>query len=136
MKHIQQQHPMGCGPACIAMLLGITYEQALSYFPNTDWNTRGICYMQADSLLMDSGYAVRRKYRQTHCYEDRPVWPPTPFADRHLCQVKIGQNCHFVVMDGSGLVLDPLRTSPSTLQDYEHVNQVMGLYPVSAFSEV
>ena len=132
MRLVKQQHAMGCGVACVAMILGETYEDACRHFPGVDFETRGIVYLQVDSLLMDRGYAVRRMYRQTHQYIDRPLWPPTPFAAQHVCQVVIGQNCHFVVMDSGGIVLDPLKDLVGSLFDYEKVNQVMGLYLISA----
>lgn len=129
MQLVRQEHRMGCGAACIAMIHGVTYEQAIAMFPGVDFEKNGIGWMQADSLLGDLGYAVRRIYAKNHLWQDREEWPPPPFAKVHLCQV-VTSMCHFVVMDSSGVVLDPLCDDPKTLRSYEKVNHVAGIFDV------
>ncbi|HEB46924.1 MAG TPA: hypothetical protein ENI22_00455 [Candidatus Pacearchaeota archaeon] len=51
MKHkpITQEHPMGCGVACVASLLGISYEKALNLFNKDHTSTKG--YYLKDIIL-------------------------------------------------------------------------------------
>lgn len=48
-KPITQEHPMGCGVACIASLLGISYERALNLLNKSHASARG--YYLKDIIL-------------------------------------------------------------------------------------
>jgi hypothetical protein len=128
-KLVRQQHARGCGAACIAMLAGITYEQAAADFGERDWDKSGLVYYQVDAALMNRGFALCRKYFLDGQHNERQPWPPDPFGPVHLCHVISGGNRHFVVMDAAGGVLDPLQDMPRRLGDYEAVNNVAAVYP-------
>lgn len=45
LEAIVQNHPMGCGVACVAFCLGLSYDEALSLFkhPSAAWTTGFYC---------------------------------------------------------------------------------------------
>jgi hypothetical protein len=134
MIRVQQEHASGCGPACLAMILGISYAEACAKIESSpahgsfrkDWDTDGTNHLALDHVLQQHGFWRQRTYQ---AWEARGNWPPEPWAEVHLCQV--GQpsgNAHFVVMRGDGTVLDPLRDGPlHGLGIYPEVLNVAGL---------
>jgi hypothetical protein len=129
---VGQKHANGCVPACVAMVLGESYEDVcaeLTAQPQSghdgDWDAHGIDYMPMDRLLGDRGYFIRRVFVAWNL----DPWPPQPFAPVHIAQVnQPNGHQHSVVMDGVGRVLDPLRRDvPLRLYDWPKVNNVVGL---------
>jgi hypothetical protein len=131
---VRQEHANGCGPACVAMIVGITYAEACAAIEvspshghrGSDWETGGTNHMAVDHVLQQHGFWRQRTYR-AWCGDEH--WPPEPWAPVHLCQVdQPSGNAHFVVMAGNGTVLDPLQeTSPHGLGVYKQVLNVCGL---------
>ncbi len=135
MKLVRQKHSMGCGVACMAMLLDVTYEEAAAHFKDRNLETNGVVSIELDSVLADLGYAIQIQYPKDHRWQEREQWPPAPFAERHVCQVYRGlpenSGCaHMVVMDQSGIVFDPLQDELTTLLAYQTINHVKGVHRV------
>jgi hypothetical protein len=56
MELIRQKHPDGCGAACLAMVRGITYEEARVILPGYTSKTRmrDLCYKQLpNNIFLD-----------------------------------------------------------------------------------
>lgn len=126
---VGQKHANGCIPACLAMVLGESYEQMcveLEEFAGHDgnWDRTGVSASDVDRLLGIRGYFLQRRYKNWGMQ-----WPPEPFAPIHLVQVvQPSGNQHSVVMGGKGRVWDPLRDrSDLRLTDWPKVNNVIGL---------
>lgn len=134
MKHVMQKHKRGCSLASLAMLTGIDYDEILAYFP-IDFNEQGIYEQCLDNYLVDHGFALSRKHKYPKFGKQREPWPPLPFADMHLCNVKVNQDSpvtHFVIMLGNGDCFDPLTTDIKHLSDYFEVNNVAGIHKIGA----
>lgn len=134
IQWVEQVDKGGCGIACLAMLLGVTYARIVEWAPEFCGKC-GLQDDQVDQFLSEHGYALQRvwEYREFDARK-REIWPPRPFAQKHLCSVmqtnedSIG---HFVVMDGKGVVYDPALPAfaPKTLLDFHEVEWVAGCYP-------
>ena len=134
MIWIEQTDANGCGPACLAMIAGITYatakeilERSPSMLHKGDWDKEGVSHITLDAAFQTFGFWRQRVYRIWQPTD----WPPKPWAPVHLCQVaQPSGNHHFVVMDRDGHVLDPLRQPDVShrLADYPDVFNVCGLY--------
>ena len=125
MRWVGQEHPDGCGIACLAMLLGLSYERADELVETGE--RKATHHVTLDKILAEQGRAVARIY-QTSPVSRKPrhPWPPLPFADAHLCQVRVrdagGQ--HWVVMEATGAVLDPMSSGFRDLADYWEITSV------------
>lgn len=136
MNYIQQKDSRGCGVAALAMVLGMSYEATAADFTKDPWergtrdlNQQGLYQTEVDRYLWKHNQFVLRKY-----IFSGPDWPPLPFAERHICNVKVSAESpinHFVAMDGSGKVFDPLDESKSSLMQYHSVENVSGLSTVT-----
>lgn len=114
-KWVGQLDSNGCGIACLAMIVGKSYEEVRSEVRYYDGS--GLHDHIIDSYLADNGFAVARKHEVCHWAQEkygrkrREKWPPEPFADVHLVMV---ESCmepyrtHYLVMLRDGTTLDPL----------------------------
>lgn len=136
---IRQQHRLGCGIACLAMLTGQTYQQVYEDFGSpdlsgesggiTDWDIRN--YLKKHGLQF-GGW----KLKQYVGGEEASPWPPDPTGSVCLCLVHVypwSPCSHWVVMLPDGSVLDPVNLSdtPLRLSVYDAVHSVVGIIPVS-----
>lgn len=135
---IGQRQIRDCGVAALAMLTGKSYEAIAAYFRNPDFSVKGLYLVGIDDYLADHGFAVARKKRYLGFFHDdkappREPWPPEPFAEMHLCEVKVNEKSpvyHFVVMLRDGSCLDPLTPERKRLSDYHQVLNVAGVFRV------
>lgn len=58
-KLVAQEDPMGCGIACIASLLKITYDSAKRLFPKDYSSTRGYYIKEISNALEKKGLVVK-----------------------------------------------------------------------------
>jgi predicted double-glycine peptidase len=134
-RWVLQENAYGCGPACLAMILGISYADACREVEESpahigrDWDEHGTNIHAMEHALARHGYWWRITYK---AWEPEGNWPPEPWAVLHLCQVEQPSgNAHFVVMLRNGVVLDPLEdigvVGPHGLATYPDVSNVMGL---------
>ena len=131
IKHVLQEDPMGCLGATLAMVLGITYEQACAKLGG---RPLGHCYYcdTWDQTMIEEGWAVCRKWKWTQPgNKERNPWPLEPWADLHEVEVKTSM-VHSVIMLRDGTVLDPLTTERKRLSDYSEVLSIAALYNVRA----
>lgn len=133
MKLVRQKHAMGCAPAALAMLSNKSYDEVVGDF-QIDFSDRGLHIHQVDAWLMQNGFAVARMLRFKDYNVEQSPWPPAPWADVHLCEVRITQNGmgHWCVMISDGSVLDPYIEGQRVLGDYPYVSNVAAVYKVLA----
>lgn len=136
IEHVRQEHSHDCGIACMAMVMGVSLEEARAAYerryPGATANgrgiTQGITDVELDVVLAEEGYATARLYSGT---KDRPrtPWPPRPWADAHIACVLLANGGHFVVLLRDGTVLDPAHDEPTTLADprFTSVQHVAGV---------
>jgi hypothetical protein len=116
------------------MILGVSYDDALNFFPHHPDNTKGFLSLTLDAILADRGYALQRKTKHlTGFNTDRDPWPCAPFAPMHWCQVKsmVG-GLHAIIMLDTGRVLDPAHDNRVSIYDpdYASVEFMTGVYKV------
>lgn len=59
LRHVAQREPYGCGVACLAMIAGITYDEALADF-DRHFRKEGMTRRRLDRALARRGFAVAR----------------------------------------------------------------------------
>ena len=130
MSLVRQEDDWGCGIAVLAMLTDRSYIEAKALVmadprrAGHDWSLHGLYWTDIDRHLIDEGWWMQRWYSGWNL----PVWPPTPFADRHFAQVRQPSgNSHFVAVTANGVALDPLVNEPRRLSDWLQVDNVTGL---------
>lgn len=139
MRHVRQEHSHECGIACMAMVMGVTLDEARAAYERVYPGKRGegrgvsegITYVEIDAVLAEHGFATARVW---HGPRDsrREVWPPEPFADAHIATVILANGGHFVVWLRDGAVLDPNASTPRTIADYPNISSVGGVVPLVA----
>lgn len=134
--YVAQPNGYGCAIACVAMIVGKTYDEMEAWFidqglPRTrmeQGSHDGIWREALDRL----GFVYVQRYRCDpfigRC--DRPVWPPAPFAPIHVCCATVAAGSHAVVMLADGGVLDPFKRERTSLAhpDYQEITQVVGVW--------
>jgi hypothetical protein len=123
---VGQEHPHGCGVAAVAMVLGVSYGEALSKFAmpdHYDLNSRGLIESALEAVLAENGFAFAKVMRHRGYLkgEPRAVWPVAPWADVHLAQVTHSPGAHFIVVLRDGTVLDPATPQRRHLTDWPEV---------------
>lgn len=126
LKLVTQPDSHGCGPACLAMICGWSYAEAIKLWPKVNFRKSGISRLSLDRALAKLGYAICRR-------EDTR----RPFADVHLVEVQTERDIkrksaswHWVILLRDGTVLDPAETEPQTLDQYFHVRAVAAVVQV------
>lgn len=129
--YVKQEHMKGCMVATMAMILGKSYQETLALFPCSPDDNNGFSSFVGDTLLVEEGYAVARKYKTRTGYNNqkRAIWPPEPWCDIHWCEVMTAAGGHAIVMLGDGIIMDPWDPSRKSLRDpaYQQVNFVAGV---------
>jgi hypothetical protein len=124
-----QEHINGCAVACVAMVLGVSYADALADFreriDGRSFHNDGIPESLLDLWLGLHGFAVLRRYRN----ESDPEWRK-PFAPIHVCSVSSPTGWHVVVLTGEGELWDPADATRDSLDQYDRVENVAGLWRV------
>lgn len=135
---VRQKHPKGCQIAVLAMVLGVTYEEALARVIPDGGDPEGSTWLE--TWLADAGWAVAKKYRWINPgKKERPKWPLDPWADLHYVNVQYSSASglsHAVLMLADGTVLDPGHDEPRRLSDYFAVNSMSALAPVRSLESV
>jgi hypothetical protein len=140
IRHVRQEDPWGCGPACLAMVTGHNYREVRDWFTvfawqnaqkdgrvladdarkaveANDFSRSGITHWEIERYLAEHGYASALRWEEVRTGEARPVWPLPPFAEAHICCVQTVSGGHFVVWLPDGRVLDPA-ASETTLHEW------------------
>jgi hypothetical protein len=132
---IRQCNSYDCGIACLSIITGNDYDQIIDWFRPVDFGKNGISHHGMDAYLVEHGYSIGRKFKYFGVFEKPPreKWPCEPFAEIHLCEVKVYENApinHFVVMLRDGTVLDPLSDETKSLKYYHKIHNIAGIYKI------
>lgn len=131
IKLVEQEDDCGCVVACIAMVLGRTYQSVRADWGN-DFTTEGVDLEQMMNYLGDHGcsivYKAMRYYRHKDFAREAML---TPFAPIHI--VRVLPNCdsktgHVVVMDAEGKIYCPGGFSDEEIRRAYAVTEVCGIY--------
>lgn len=131
MKLVEQKEPYGCTVACLAMVLGATYEDVQSQFIN-DFTKRAISFKQVLDYLGENGFSVLHK--EAKCYNDRHLFRDElfrPFAPVHIVHVRPRadmKSSHVVVMDQKGKIFCPGGHTEDEIRNAYEVTDTVGLY--------
>lgn len=128
MKIEIQKDVNGCGIACLATVVGVSYDQLAAEWRKQHGDfEKGLYPDEVHRFLWAIGCFVLRKYRRIpeHCAD----WPPKPFAEIHIVEVivKGSRRTHYVLMDEHGTLFDPVDGGARTWDDFEDVNRVEGI---------
>jgi len=128
---VPQDDDNGCVPACLAMILGCSYEDVTKDF-DADFTKKGVTAELISEYLGDRGYSVVRKSVECYVHKDfgREMLL-TPFAPIHIVHLKHSVNSdsyHVVVMDSQGKLLDPAESSEEDVRSAYQILEVFGIY--------
>ncbi len=131
IEHVLQEDNDGCGPACLAMIAGWTYAEAVKLWPKLNFRRNGgLSRVSLDRALARLGYAVCRR-------EDTR----RPFGEVHLVEiqdesmVKKKQGWHWVILLADGTVYDPGHAKPGRIEDYYHVRAMAAVVHIHCGNE-
>jgi hypothetical protein len=131
VKYVKQLHHFGCVPACIAMILGKSYEEVIESFYN-DFSKEGINnsitreYLTEYDLsvvFLDLQYLTKLDKARNTLHK--------PFADIHIISVKPNADDelnHSIIMDYQGEIFDPHSEDTKDLDEYFRVDYVLGIF--------
>ena len=131
-KWVKQKHSRGCVIASLAVISGLTYDAVYeSLKPAWIFNDKnGLDDDVLHSWLANNGYAwMEFNHEDFTTGLLRAEWPIKPFAPVHICTV-LWEEMHAVVMLNDGKVLDPLSKARTSLDCYERIYDVTGIYKI------
>lgn len=119
---IRQQHRLGCGVACLAMLTGQEYGAVYEALgsPDLTGEAGGITDCAIRDYLARFGLAFGGWFPEVvevPCLVNVHIYPWSP------CN-------HWALLLPSGAVLDPLSPYPWRLSDYDAVNSIVAIVPL------
>lgn len=137
ISYVAQPNAYGCAIACVAMIVGKTYDEMETWFLEAGltrsrmekglWN--GIYY----EALWRHGFLIKERWRNDPILNGPGVWgwPPEPFAPAHICCAEVQAGSHAFVMLADGTVLDPFKLERTTIRhpDYREISSVTGVFP-------
>lgn len=133
-KNVIQCDSKGCGIAAVAIVAEKPYKEVRQYIHlDRDFTQDGMYDTELEGLLEVFGFSYQSRYKHlARLGTPREVWPPAPFADSHICQVRNlpDKAYHYVVMQKDGRVLDPWWGVVQGLHRYPEVLQVHGLWKI------
>jgi hypothetical protein len=136
IDYVAQPNGYGCAIACVAMIVGKTYEAMEAWLlaqglPRSRMEL-GIWEGQYMEALDRHDFVYVRRYRCDAFIngQQRDEWPPKPFAPVHICCADVDGGHHAFVMLADGRVLDPARPERTAIThpDYKRVDQVLGVW--------
>ncbi len=136
MRLVKQKQSHGCYIAALAMIAGLSYDEIKAHFNKSyDFDKEGVTFFAADALLHKLGFASARIWQHDQLNkEERSYWPPSPWADVHLCEAVVDpkKGAHAIIMLKDGKVLDPNFGELPSLRNphYVRVYSVAAIYKV------
>lgn len=131
VTYVAQKHDCGCAIACIAMVLGVRYDDVEPHF-RQNFDRHGLCDREITGYVVDHGFSVIRKtadgYMDIKASNERMV---LPFADIHIVSARQYSNSkmgHSFVMDSKGEIFDPENKDRKSLSDYYAIDTVLGFF--------
>lgn len=136
VSYVAQPNGYGCAIACVAMIVGKTYDEAERWFLDQGLARERLERGVYDALWLEAldrhGFVYVNRWRcdPYHNHSDRPVWPPEPFAPVHIFCSDVAAGHHAAVMMADGAVLDPYKRERTAIThpDYLQIYQVVGVW--------
>lgn len=138
VRYVSANVTNSCAAACCAMILGKTLKQVLSDLYEhweDEGKNAGLGDDVVDQYLAANGYAIQRL---RHEYEPNKLliedWPVESFAPIHIVDVWSSNpaGTHAVIMNGEGRVYDPSNKKIKSLDQYQRVFAIAGIWKVTA----
>ena len=123
MKYVTQKDKYGCALACMAMIVGITYNEIKCMWPEKYGTNEGIADFMQVSFLFNHGYIGHTIYAtEAHTQIKRAdkQWIK-PFAPIHIVSTITSNGPHAVVWHNNGDVDDPNNVRVKSIDDYKVV---------------
>lgn len=131
---VRQEHPWGCGLACLAMLLGVEYSALFkTRYAHINFETSvGISNFLMAEELTELGFAYSKLWRFKSGNIERTPWPPQPWADVHLIMIELQcRKSHWALWLRDGRVFDPYYGETDMQNpNYKSIQQISGIYKV------
>lgn len=128
---VKQEEKFGCVLACLAMVLGKSYQEVRADFYH-DFEKKGFKVETAIGYLADKGFQFIHKevgfYNRIDFSKSEML---RPFADCHLVRIKQffdDPNTHLVVMDKNGKIFCPDGATEENIKSSYHIGDVWGIY--------
>jgi hypothetical protein len=132
IQFVEQTHSAGCSIACLAMVMGRTYEDVCKDF-YTDFNDTGILNDVMVEYLSDFGYQTLtielKSWSDPHFAFDILS---RPYAPMHILSVKQyaeSKNLHSIVMDIDGTIYNPNKNGWTDISKYYQIFLSIGVWP-------
>lgn len=131
LKIVETEEDCGCTVACIATVLGKTYQEVSKEFIN-DFNSDGLTFEDTMNFLGDNGFQViHKEIRNYGTVKFGREELLKPFAPIHILRVmpkydaKFG---HVVIMDSEGKVFCPSGFTEEEILDSYAITNIAGFY--------
>lgn len=136
--YVAQPNGYGCSIACVAMVVGKTYEEMEAWFVESGMPINGMAKGLHSGVYFEAlhrhGFAIQQRYKyDTIAGTSHLAWPPKPFAPLHIAATRVAAGSHAIVLLGDGRVLDPFNRERDSLThpDYHAVDFVAGIWRVA-----
>lgn len=110
LRVVPQRSDWDCGIACLATVVGASYEEVLGRFDVQRVRCEGVAgltYYSILEALRSFGFLGDLILRHEQCrWQRREPWPPAPMPELAIVQVQVHQRSHYVVWH-DGRVLCP-----------------------------
>ncbi len=138
VTYIAQPNQHGCAIACLAMVLGYTYDEMEAWLDEAGWTEDKRITGTSDTVyhevLHRHGLGTIQLFKHDPLAgESRTLWPPMPFAPIHICCIELTNGYHHaVVLLENGRVLDPAKEACVAIEDpdFRQVVHITGIFSV------
>ena len=131
IKLVKQEESFGCVIACMAMVLGCSYDEVRKDFVN-DFNRKGINADKAIGYLADKGFqTIHKKVGWYNNVDFSRKEMLKPFAPAHLLRIRAAFDntmTHLIVMTGKGKLICPQETPEKEIRQCYEISDVWGIY--------
>lgn len=138
LKLIRQEESKGCGIACIATVLGRTYESVRNDFLG-DVGEEGLSLEQIMDYIGDHQRTLVHKYVRNYSHKDICKNELlVPFAPIHVLRTIPYANSgvgHLAILDGNGVIHCPDGFTDEFIRGSYAITDVVGIYKDTDFKQ-
>jgi hypothetical protein len=136
IKLVKQDDEKGCSAACIAMILGKSYQEITERL-YTNFARTGLSHKVAREFITDFGFqAITKEVWCFHTTELINLEMIKPFAPVHLLEIKVWPDhstWHALVMDQKGKLFDPAGYDEEWVRTHLHyIHRITGFWKIDA----